>query len=429
MKKGEKNTEGNSGSSPKLDRRTGKLPTHLVALTTLLVGAAIIGSALFTFLTLQRLRVSYLSNRGHEIAAAIEMQARGPGRRSNPDFWQTLLNSSHEAHSRSVRYMALVDQEGNTLASSGTPEPDAYIFEEPLGRPRGRHRDMSPTPSGWRIRIGLDWSETDFIRRQASLQLTVSALSLIALVGLSIALVRMLNKFFDLQAREAAETQLRSLGVMSASLAHEIRNPLGSIKGLTQLAQEELPPDHAAHPQLRTVVSETERLERLVSDLLDFAKPRTPDIREFDLGTLISEIREMLDPRVQMARITLHLAIASQPFIVRSDPAGLRQVLLNVLINAIDATPENGEIALSAEWRDGRRAMIIAIDDSGPGLAGRNPEDLFRPFATTKTRGTGLGLAISRQIVENLGGTLVLENSPRGGARCSMMLPMKEPGA
>lgn len=429
MKKGVETAGENSGGSPNPDRKAGKFPTHLVTLTAILVGAAIVGSALFTFLTLNRLRISYLSNRGHEIAAAIELQARGPGRRNNPDFWQTLLNSSHEAYSGSVRFLALVDQEGNTLASSGTPEADAYLFEESLGRPRGRRHDMGAAPSGWRIRIGLDWSETDFIKRQASLQLIVSALSLVALLGFSMALVRMLKKFFDLRAQEAAEGQLKSLGVMSASLAHEIRNPLGAIKGLTQLAQEELPPDHAAHPQLRTVVSETERLERLVADLLDFAKPRTPEIREFDFGELVSETKEMLDPRLRTARIALQLAIAPQPFIARSDPAGMRQVLLNVLMNAIDATPENGAIALSAGWRNDRKAMIIIVDDSGPGLAGRNADDLFRPFATTKTRGTGLGLAISRQIVENLGGTLTLEDSPRGGARCSIMLPMTQPGA
>jgi signal transduction histidine kinase len=259
----------------------------------------------------------------------------------------------------------------------------------------------------------------------AFLQLIVSGLAIAALVVLSRHLMRMLTRFLKLKEREAAEAQLKSLGIMAASLAHEIRNPLGSMKGLTQLAQEELPKDHAAQPQLRTIIGEAERLEKLVTDLLDFARTKKPQISEFNLAELLSDIKAMLQSKLEASKASLRLSVDPNPFHLRSDAAGLRQVLLNVLMNAIDAAPANGDVVLTAVRNDSHRSLIIHIDDSGAGLGQKNPEELFQPFITTKARGTGLGLAISRQIVEGLGGRLSLEDLPQGGARCSIVIPMR----
>jgi signal transduction histidine kinase len=96
-----------------------------------------------------------------------------------------------------------------------------------------------------------------------------------------------------------------------------------------------------------------------------------------------------------------------------------------MLINAMDATPANGVIALTAMRAEDPKSILIRIDDSGTGLGEKKPEELFQPFVTTKSRGTGLGLAVSKQIVESLGGSLNLKNLPHGGARCSIMLPMR----
>jgi two-component system sensor histidine kinase HydH len=234
----------------------------------------------------------------------------------------------------------------------------------------------------------------------------------------------MLNRFLELKVREGAEAQLKSLGVMAASLAHEIRNPLGAMKGLTQLAQEDLPPDHAAQPQLRTVVSEAERLESLVTDLLDFARAKEPQISQFDLGELLSNIKTMLESRLDSSKVALRLSMDNSPMNLRSDPAGLRQILLNVIMNAIEATPENGTVELTARRDESNRFIVIQVDDSGKGLGQNKPDELFQPFVTTKVRGTGLGLAISKQITESLRGTLKLEDIPGGGARCSITMPI-----
>jgi signal transduction histidine kinase len=405
-------------------------PTRLIIAVVSILGFAILGSAIFNTTTLLRLRTSYLSNRGREIVAVLDSQARGPGRRNNPLFWQSLLESNYAVYSTSIAYLSLVDQNGNVLAYKGSSaqiprlaqnsKSDVYVFEEPLAHPRNPRNEAT----NWRIQVGLLPSDTYFIRRQAFLQLAISGLAVVALFVLSVNLIRMLNRFLELKVREGAEAQLKSLGVMAASLAHEIRNPLGAMKGLTQLAQEDLPQGHAAQLQLRTVVSEAERLERLVADLLDFARAKEPQISQFDLGELLSNIEAMLEARLDSSKAALRLSMGNSPLDLRSDPAGLRQVLLNVIINAIDATPENGTVELTARRDESNKSVVIQVDDSGKGLGPNSPDELFQPFVTTKARGTGLGLAISKQITESLGGTLKLENLPGGGARCSITLPI-----
>jgi signal transduction histidine kinase len=119
------------------------------------------------------------------------------------------------------------------------------------------------------------------------------------------------------------------------------------------------------------------------------------------------------------------VSIHPNPFPLQTDPSGLRQVLLNVLMNAIDATPPNGSIVVNVAQTEDRRSSIIQIDDSGAGLGSKTSDELFQPFVTTKARGTGLGLAVSKQIVESLGGSLHLENLPPGGARCSIKIPIR----
>jgi signal transduction histidine kinase len=416
-----------------VSRPIGLFPTRLIVVIVAVLGLGIIGSAIFTFITFLRLQTSYLSNRGHEVAAALEGQARGPGRRNNPIFWQSLLESNYATYSGSVAFLALVDQKGSTLAFKG-PEgqvpdvapkspPGVYIFEEPLARPRIPHSEASSNVAGWRILIGLYTAETKAIQRQAVLQLAISGLAAVALVVLAVRLIRMLNRYLELKSREGEEAQLKALGVMAASLAHEIRNPLGSMKGLTQLAQEDLPPNHPAQPKLQTVVSEAERLEGLVTDLLDFAHAKEPQVGELDLAALLSGLKTMLEPRAESSGVQLQVSTDAAPFLIRSDAAGLRQVVLNVLMNALDATPEKGTVKVIARYGDAQKSAIIQVDDSGQGLGPGNPEELFQPFVTTKARGTGLGLAISKQITERLGGTLTLENLPETGTRCSITLP------
>jgi signal transduction histidine kinase len=421
-----KHTEGSS-------RTDGSMPTRVILFCVGVVCLALMISAFFGFTTLLRMHTLYLSNRGTEIARSIESEARGGGRRNNPEFWKTLLEEKYETYRDVAAFLALVDQDNRTLAFAGDPSfasgdwdalsnGDIYNFEEKVGRIRGPRRDENSPVSEWKIRVGLYASEADFIRNQAWILLGVSGAAIAALVMVSLYLIRTLNRFLQLKKRESSEEHLKSLGIMAASLAHEIRNPLGSMKGLTQLVQEDLARDHHAQKNLSTVVSEAERLERLVSDLLDFARPKEPQISAFSLNDLIADIGSMLEPRFVASRISFQCDLDGGPKTVRSDAAGIRQVLLNLLMNALDATPEGGTVFLKTVRDASDGAVTIQVDDTGPGLGERNAEDLFEPFVTTGTRGTGLGLTISRGIIESLDGTLTLADNSQGGMRCTIRL-------
>lgn len=285
---------------------------------------------------------------------------------------------------------------------------------------------MSAQISGWRVRVGLYTATADFIQRQAVIQVLVTSVAVLTLLVLAYYLLQMLQRFIELKNREQSEHHLTALGTMSAALAHEIRNPLGAMKGLTQLVQEDLPKDHGAQALMQTVVGEAERLEALVSDLLSFARPRQPSLNEFDYAHLLRDVKTMLEPKLQEADKSLELTVRPEPFMIHSDEHGLRQVLLNTLLNAVDFTPRGGKIILRARREEGGRTIVTEIDDSGPGIGDRDPEELFEPFVTTKTKGTGLGLAVSRRIVEGLGGTIRLDNLGAAGARCTIRLPERE---
>lgn len=420
------------------------MPTRVIVISVGIVCLGLMISAFFSFTTLFRMHTLYLSNRGTEIARSIDSEARGAGRRNNPEFWKTLLEEKYQTYRDVAAFLALMDQNNRVLAFAGEPsfelaDPDTfpsrdiYNFEEKVGRIRGPRGDEASPVSEWKIRVGLYASEADFIRNQAWILLAVSGAAIAVLAVVLLYLLRTLHRFVELKKRESSEAHLKSLGIMAASLAHEIRNPLGSMKGLTQLVQEELPQDHQAQKNLSTVVNEAERLERLVSDLLDFARPKEPQISAFSLNDLIADIESMLEPRFVASRISFRCDLEEGPKTVRSDAAGIRQVLLNLLMNALNATPEGGTVLLKTGRDASDGSVMIQLDDTGSGLGERNAEDLFEPFVTTKTRGTGLGLTISRRIIENLDGTLTLADNARGGMRCTIRLhqaavPDTEPG-
>jgi signal transduction histidine kinase len=410
------------------------VPRLLIMTVAGILCLAILGSSIYSFTALSRLRIQYLAHRGQEIASSLEAQVRGPGKRNNPSFWQSIFEDNYDVYSGSAAYLALADHHGTFLAAAGDRRPSSmeeavnddsglFVFREKLDRPRKSHAEESPGEQGWELVIGLDPESSDLIRRPALFQAVVSGIAVVMIIALSVYLTRMLTRYVRLKALESSEAHLKSLGSMAASLAHEIRNPLGAMKGLTQLAQEELPPDNGVQSRLSTVVEEAERLERLVNDLLDFARPREPQISDFDLVALLVDVASMLQSRIASSGVTLDIRPDAASVNVRSDQSGIRQVVLNVLLNALDASPEGSAIRITVVQDSNSGYAIVQVDDSGTGLGGRDPADLMQPFVTTRYRGTGLGLAVSGRIMERLGGSLTLQDNPGGGARCSITVP------
>ncbi len=437
--------------------RPGSFPTSAFIMVVVLVCLGLAVSAGYNYVRLSRLRTQYLHNSAAEIASALDLQARGPNR-SNPSFWQGLFADSVGAHGSSVGFLVLVDESGNVLASEGDrfaaaflapegfvrcQETRLFVYEAALVSPRmGMGMGMGPGMGGGagkglgmgrpgaprRLRVGIYSSAADFIYWQAVTQLAMNAVAIATLLLLSRFFLSTLRRFLHLKARRESEKHLAALGGMAATLAHEIRNPLGAMKGLTQLVQEDLPGDHRSQSLMSTVVREAERLEQLVTHLLTFARPREPEIGRFDFARLLSDLHTSLQPNLQTAGISLGIDVRPPGLVIASDENGLRQVLLNVLLNAIDSTPAEGRIMVRVHREDKTQTLVTEVEDSGQGLGGRDPEELFQPFATTKTKGTGLGLSISRQIIERLGGTIGLAERNEGGARCTIRLPLQPPG-
>jgi signal transduction histidine kinase len=385
---------------------------------------AIAASAVYSYTTLRQLRTDYLDSRALDLISAIDAQTRGGGRggRSDPAIWQVALEDALASQSEAVAQIQVVNPAGDVVASVGARRPGDILVERPMAAPRQARRGTGQgVTSDRRVRIAFDPSAVSFITRAATGQLAVAAIAILTLLAVSAYSLRVLRGYLELKDKEQEARHLAALGAMAATLAHEIRNPLGAMKGLTQVAQEQLPESHESQGHMKTVVAEAERLERLVTDLLQFARPGEPELSDLDLHAALVQAREMLGPELEAADVEIHID-ESEPCRVRSDSDGLRQVLLNILLNAVEASSTGGVV--TARMARGAAGQVsVTVDDNGRGLEGRDPEDLFAPFVTGKMRGSGLGLAVSRRIVERLGGKISLLDRPEGGARCTITLP------
>lgn len=223
--------------------------------------------------------------------------------------------------------------------------------------------------------------------------------------------------FQDLSELRRAEEQLRtvdhlaSLGKFSAQLAHEIRNPLASMRGAAQMLGDEAGGETRSARLSRILIREADRLHELVEDFLKFARPPPPKLETLDLGRLISEIVEMLKADPLARGVTLE--VVSGPILGLGDPAQLQQVVINLVRNALAAVGPGGKVKVFAAERNGRPE--IRVWDS----AGRIPPSeltrIFEPFYSTRQGGTGLGLSTAHTIVRSHGGEISVRSNPGEG--------------
>jgi len=235
-----------------------------------------------------------------------------------------------------------------------------------------------------------------------------------------------------LQEHMIVADRLASLGELAASIAHEINNPLAIISESAGWLRSRLERGDIPEEELKTTVdralskieSAVDRAARISQNFLSFSRGPDTIVRSFDLGDLAAEVRELtLRPAVAAnIEINVRRAPSGEGTIV-TDPYQLRQVLLNLVTNALHAVARDGTVEIVVE--DGPEHASIAVVDSGPGIAEEHIEHIFEPFFTTKKEGhgTGLGLAVSRGIVEKLGGRLEVENRPGSGCTFRVVLP------
>ena len=223
-----------------------------------------------------------------------------------------------------------------------------------------------------------------------------------------------------LQERVAQSEALAQLGQMAAVVAHEIRNPLGSIvMAARQLSGGELPAEdrELVHKILR---DESQRLNETLTNFLSYARPRPLKLERADLNTLVSDVARIVSgDEAQGLRLQLDLDPGLAPF--RFDPDQIRQVAWNIALNAAQAVEGRGAVRVETGRRDG--FAFLRVSDDGPGVAASARDDLFRPFKTTKSHGTGLGLAIADRIVRAHGGRIEVDSAPGQGAAFTVFLP------
>ena len=216
--------------------------------------------------------------------------------------------------------------------------------------------------------------------------------------------------------------RITALGHMSAGLAHEIRNPLGIMKVSIQMLAQEKKDDEVVSEYCRVLLEECERLNRLVSEFLSFARPKEPIRERIMLGTLLDEGVSLIQPALRQNHIELE---RTQNLIdeheVEVDPDQIKQVILNILLNAIHAQGEDGVILL--EWVQQDGFVGFAVSDEGPGIPTEAMPYIYDPFFTTKEKGTGLGLSVVHRILDQHGGKISAANRSEGGVRVEILLP------
>jgi len=236
-------------------------------------------------------------------------------------------------------------------------------------------------------------------------------------------------KLVESQALVERHEKLASLGMLAAGVAHEIRNPLTAIKAWLFIQQKHLQPGTPEATDAEVIANEVSRLEKLVNDVLLFARPSDPRLTTVAAGEPLRQVLSLLQPQLVKANIRLRLAEDSVAAQVRIDPQQIRQVLINLIQNAADSIGEDGEITLGTRLDTKRLAerttdvVILEVTDTGKGIPPEVQKRLFDPFFTTKEGGTGLGLAIAARIVEKHGGALQYQTQVNHGTTFGIVLP------
>ena len=259
---------------------------------------------------------------------------------------------------------------------------------------------------------------TGLARLGRSLALTTVAIGA-ALVVLGLVIARLAWSAVRLERRLSRAENLAAMGRLTATLAHEIKNPLAIIRGSAQRLGR-LEPE--AQRMADSLVEETDRLSRTVNRYLEFARPAAAEGAGGDVVRALRSTLELLKGELSARRVEVH-ASGEWPREAPTslDPESLRQVYLNLLLNALEAMPAGGTVDVAVrEVRNGTEAIFT---DSGSGFPREVLGEIGQPFVTTKPQGTGLGLFLVRRLLESAGGALQIDNAPAGGARCTVRFP------
>src|SRR3984957_5151986 len=220
---------------------------------------------------------------------------------------------------------------------------------------------------------------------------------------------------------------LATLGELATGLAHEIRNPLAGIAGVIEIVGRDLPATSPARAVVKDVRLEITRISRTLTDLLETARPRRPEVRRSNLNTTVEHAVMLARQQVLSRPIKIELQKAPDLPEVEHDSDQIHQVLLNLLLNAVQAMDGPGTVRVEIGSRDACASVVVS--DTGRGISPQNLPNIFRPFYTTKGDGTGLGLSLARRIVEDHHGRIEVNSVVGKGSKFEVLLPFHMPAA
>lgn len=354
----------------------------------------------------------------------------------------------------SIRYIQLLDHARTVVASSdparlGRPDDDDAALRTAIesGRPLTRVLDAGGPEGVYEIvrplaladsrlgilRIGLSTASMDRVWRRDRWMAIGLALGVLGLGAFGLAVIfyvqhRHLAEVKRLEAEVERTERLSALGNMAAAVAHEIKNPLNAISmGLQRMRAEFTPPD--AHEYQRFVdlmQGEVKRLDRIVEEFLALARPLTLKPEPIHVVELLDEVGRLVESQARQAGVRIERDLAAGVSVLRADRDRVKQVLLNLALNGLQAMPRGGRLGLTAvAGSDG--TLTLAVSDTGDGIAPELLSRIFEPYVTTKPRGLGLGLAIARRIAEAHGGRIEADSQPGRGSTFRVTLPVGGP--
>ncbi len=359
------------------------------------------------------------------VAVAVERTSLLDALREKTEYVESILNGSAEA--------IIVESSDGRIRTwnEGARRIYGYGPEEAIGRPLEMLLPEDLARSGAMDSVRDRVRAEGFVKDDEGVHLTrdgrriwVSQTSTLLrdregkAIGRSI-VQRDVTQLRKLQEDLVHTRSLAAVGELAATVAHEIKNPLAGISGAIQVLADAMPPDDPRREVIRQIIDQIRRLDNTVRDLLSFARPATPSLRDVDLEEGLRRAWALLASQPGAARVRFSIE-GAEGIRARWDPQLMHQVWLNLFQNALEAMPQGGTLRARASRGSDLR---IEVRDTGGGIDGPVLEKMFRPFFSTKTRGTGLGLAISRRIVEAHGGWIRVESAPGRGTSFFVEIP------
>jgi two-component system, NtrC family, sensor histidine kinase HydH len=406
---------------------------------TFAMGGSLVATSLLSYRSVVQASAMLSESQGEALLRSTFLLVRSGQDLPTRSALEALLEEQAGA---GLRYVAILDRQARDLVEAGSPLDDRPLDPRPSGDhqprvaldlgerlrlvagpppppPGAAERPSGPAERQGRLRPTIVIEFEPLMARQlaarAARALAFGAAAAVGLMAVALLFSRQLSRREAAERRLEEQRRLAVLGEMSSVIAHELRNPLASLKGHAQLLAERLPEGGRERSKADRIVLEARRLEALSGDLLDFSRSGPIERREVEPAAVLGAAAESVDA----PGILISCAGAPRRFAL--DGQRMRRALTNLLLNAVQASPAGARVEARAEDEDG--ALVFTVRDHGAGIPPGDLARVFEPFYTTRATGTGLGLAVTQRIVEMHGGRITAENHPEGGAVFRVSIP------